>query len=476
MLDYLDMFRDGFPDDYFDDEIKEMVKGDKTVVSIPGTVMSNSMTTVKLSGAFAVDPETDELTVGRLDYVKPNYDVKVDTQPSDVVLEWVEGYYEGGGAKFPHVPVARPSIPPSRYEKSNEFYVVYDFFIARGYRIFNPTVGQESSYPDHVDYVEDPDKFYITNKRKDFLEVKHALMLDFNPYVPRSAKSIKKIVMHSDGVEYTREWKEDEREGYFCFSDKRYHYDVWAQVVLSSLRYEDSSVMSSFDLIVKHYDMLEGLLDFSLVKLRPMLSDPVMVDPYDVYDEEFLSGNGLRSGLPYAVWPGRTFVPWSTPSYEFPKGDEVFSEVNEDRFVYKGYDYQLSTLHFGVRNRARIHEKLNEREEYARELASITYVLRAWTSSYDGTIVRRDDMALRRYIRGYVRGKWEGYSVKRFSVVPYMIARYPFNFNSTLIVDISMFTLEEFLKKWQSIYKHSVVPGWIREPREVLLEGGFTVI
>jgi len=484
-MDFLEKYSDGLPSDYFDDIKQEMVEEEPSLVYVKDAMIeiqgSEGVYSVESTGIFKSTVGDDYLTTGYKYPQTHNYNVVIDLTPAAVVFDWIESYYAGQERKFPHVPVADDKIPPSRYQKSTEFFDVYQYFINLGYCIYNSSIGQQTKFPDACVDEMDKMKKYIVNTHKDFniCPSMDCVMLDFNPYNPISVMSVKQVVVKDDiRIKYVRRWKDKEIEGTFFRNLKRYHYDVWGTAVLGEHYYLKAKI-SGFDIVVKSYKRFETDVKVRVLPSeRPALSDPIMVDTYPSYRDKLLARSGLRyyynqfskklserQKIKYAKRQYDNHVrcfPWTYKvlNTERISTNAYFSSGKE--FKFRGKIYDLSTLHSNVKYLLSKKEITVDSDMYL--LSERVFVLRTWTSIYDGEIIKRDKLCNNKFIIAYVQDRGDDddhdYS-ENFDFVPYKIGRYPVGRRGSLVVSIMELTIEEFVKDWAYIYKNNKFPTWL---------------
>jgi hypothetical protein len=265
-----------------------------------------------------------------------------------------------------------------------------------------------------------------------------------------------------------RLWKDNEIKGKFDPSLRRYHFDVWGTLIFSAKMRRDAVIASCFDLVVTDYYMFESLFDQSdgtnsiMGKLKNMVrvvSDAVMVEPYDcVVPHQF------RSNLVSAQWPGSMCVPAFTGLLPPLQGDFTFKIVTNPLYVFRNLkgekiDVDLSGLHLYVKElRKRPRDKWSSRDKDLDLFSSAVFVQREWRSVYDGDCIRHDELARRVFIRAFIQDPL-GDCV--MSLVPYKIARYPYNHRGTLIKEMRVMMLEEFLLTWRKIFAVAKIPYWL---------------
>jgi hypothetical protein len=466
---YIDQYPDGLPDDFFDDVIPEVVAQEKGVIYVPGAMIDTDNGPIASNGVFVLDPISKELCTGRKYPVPPTYTVRSDLVPAETVLDWVIGFYSGDDRKFPHVPKHTPFIPPSRYEKTHEFFDVYSYFVNKGYLILNPTRGQISKFDSNLfAYKTKEDGKYIVNTLKEFNEcLGNAIMLDFNPYNPISIMSVQQVeVKNSRFIKYRRVWKDNEVFGTFDKKQKRYHYDSWGSAVLGK-NYYAAVRMRCFDLIVKHYSVFEkdvpGMKDPQNF-VRPVLFDPIHVDPYYV-NKGFW--HPLRSNLRRSIMYredidySRVCLPWNNYDLHREQIGVPFTKITQRDYKYEGMNIHLPSLHSKVLEYSKLSkaERTPDMEKLIR-LSKDIFIQRKFVSVYDGSVVKRDEYCSQKYICAFV---YHPLGEVAMTFVPYKVSRYPCNLEGCLLPDLMVLTLEEFMKTWQEIYETVKSPWWLEE-------------
>jgi len=467
MLDILDLYLDGLPEDFFDEQMQEMIAEEKNLMFIPNMVIETPTGDIRGNGVVVLDRLTGQMTTGRKYPVEPTYEVKADLEPSEIMFNWVESFYNGENKKVPHIPIAAPLIPPSRFAKSTEFYDVYTYFLNAGYSIFMPTRGQQAKYPDECKYTTVPKGKYICNTMRDFRNCKgDAVMLDFNPYNPIGIMSIKEVkIIDVNCTYYRRIWKDTEIEGVFDKRMKRYHYDSWGNAILGT-KYYGAVKIRSFDIVVKDYNSFEKLVPMHdpQYRSRPLLNDPIHVDPYYVSD---VFWHPYRSNLPFRIdtskeqGPVRVCLPWNNYKLGDMRSGERFDKTYESYHVVGTRKFHLPTIHSEVVDIKKKHSSnwTNDETELV-SFASQVFVQRRYLSDYDGSVVRRDASCRSKYVCSFIRN---GRGPEVMCYVPYKISRYPCNHEGTLIDSLMMLTLEEFHARWQELYSRIKLPWWIEE-------------
>lgn len=156
-------------DDFFDESLKELLGYEKRALFIdPHEVMSESIDAgkepVEVSGVALFDFAEGELTMGYKNFQEPRYKIFNDMKPAREVMSWVESYYDGDSKDF-CPSVMHPMIPHNRYEKFFEFGEMDQIMISRGFRILNPTIQQQASYPNLCDEVPRESSFFLLGRK-----------------------------------------------------------------------------------------------------------------------------------------------------------------------------------------------------------------------------------------------------------------------------------------------------------------------
>jgi len=495
-MDFLLQYSDGLPDDFFNDVKKQIVEHESMLLFVPDAKVmietSQGKEEVISNGIFVTEVGDECPTTGFKFPQKHSYEVVADLYPAEIVYDWVEKFYTGQETRFPHVPKAQPSIPPSRYAKSYDFFDVYQYFISNGYEVYNATIGQVNKFPEScVDSMTREGK-YIVNYYQDFEKClsKNCIMLDFNPYNPTGIMSVSKVVILSESeIAYSRLWKDKEVDGVFRKRLKRYHYNVWGPPVLGKNYYNRVKVQS-FDIVVKSFASFESVVDVSSPQYRgrQMISDPVLVDTYIPID----GYSNYRSNL-YKLYNGKKYEEHRTHRcLMWANYDINYARIENKRYVKLQRDIEIDGVKVDLNNlhaNVVIKRKANllKQDPLSVFLADRIYVVRHWVSLYDGEIVKRDKYAKRDFVAAYFelgeeeetqelikRGLLaEDYEKKisNFDFVPFRIARYPTNAHGTLVNSLFELTLEEFMFKWSYIYKQHKFPGWLERNTNYISTG-----
>jgi len=136
------------PQDFFDESFDKMVSYERKVMRLEDV----ENVSLKPPSSLAYNDGTADFIVMGYKYPQePAYKIINDMTPTKVVFDWVEKYFDGNRKDFPIVPNFKPIIPPSKYEKVEELQLIDEYFIARGFRILYPTLGQLAHFPSFCD-------------------------------------------------------------------------------------------------------------------------------------------------------------------------------------------------------------------------------------------------------------------------------------------------------------------------------------
>jgi len=316
-------------------------------------------------------------------------------------------------------------------------------------------------------YETDEKGKYICNYYSDFVECNgQAVMLDFNPYNPLSVMSLKEVVVMNESIiKYRRVWKDNEITGIFDKGLKRYHYDVWGGPILGR-KYYNAVKMRCYDLVVKSFKFIEKIVKFDdpQNRIKPLLYDPIHVDPYFVADNvrhKFRSN--LRKAMLYngSDKCTQTCLPWNNYVLGKSKTGLKYRKLKDPIMNIGGAKIYIPRLHSEVRDiMKRPKRDWTELDKKKVQLARDVFVQRKFVSAYDGSVVKRDEYCTRKFVCAFVRDN-DGDEVMEF--VPYVISRYPVSNEGTLITNIMMFTLEEFMSQWEKLYTEIKSPWWLEE-------------
>jgi len=451
------------------EDIDELATRQRNLIHIPQLAVKVGDSLVETSGLVMLDSTNQTLSVGYADTQRVNYQVVTDHRPAEVVLDFVKGYFNNGLRSFPHVPVGVPLVPPSRYPKAVEFYEVFEYWLSRGFRIYNPTHAQRDRYTGSCDDVVQSGCKYIVNTKRDFY-VKHikAVMLDFNPFYPDSASHLVKVVVGDKRVDYERIWKDTIVKGNFDYAAKRYHFDVWHQVVMSPRKKHEWVYIQNYDLIVTEYSLFEGCLNmkdgvFSGYVEQVLFSDNIFIEPYDVPLNKV---HKIRSNLPYASFPGFMYVPWSSRPISSKREGDTYTHISNRFFKFSGKKYDLANLHTKVKDmKVIVNSGKAQVDKDLLYLGDNIFVKHRWCSIYNGEKVRRD---------AYTKPEFDGAFILdpkgmfKFIKIPYKISRYPNNGSFTLVPKLEIFPLEEFVSAWrQEFFKSLSFPPWLVKEKDI---------
>lgn len=307
--------------------------------------------------------------------------------------------------------------------------------------------------------------------------------LDFNPYSPYSLDVLEEVEILEGGVKYRRRYKEDGIEGFFDFTRKRYHSDVWYPAFFSSPYSRD---LMSCDFVVNHY-RVEKKLGF---KGRfHMLGAPLLIDAYGI-SKKIKIGQEARSCLRYrdVTVLDKKYVPYMTTAISVSSNPIVDVEVVEwNRPITIEYKNGLFDTYYvkPAKNDKSIEDFFRWHKNIRKSVADIDdyefvmdqyrsyFILEYNSNVFSGkgeTVSRRGDInrfqkqtgvTIKKYKVWKVKGPKDRGKVFKMFRVPYCIRRYPHNVEGSLISDLFHMTLEEAVKDVNLIKEIVKDPPWI---------------
>jgi len=334
---------DDLDENFFDSTIRDMLKNEtRTLFCVDVTAPAG----VPLAPVVSLVPGEDAVITGYKYPQEPNYVIINDLQPAKKVFSWMKSFCDGIKVPFPIVPVARPQIPPSYYEKRTDYYVIEEFFLSRGYLLLAPGIGSMERYPNrYVTEIErgSGKKYFMRryDSQYDYEKGVTIVGMDFNPYSPYAGRIVKSAIIKSDRVKYCREYRGIDCVGHYMFRSKRYHADVWYRTIFPDQKHRVRDFMS-LDLVTNTRKIERDII-FRLED-KDYLNMPIVIDPYTIREKKFkylLSDkegryrNRIRSKLPYMIVFGTgKYLPYKTqPIIErggYSVGLKEVSEISID--------------------------------------------------------------------------------------------------------------------------------------------------
>jgi hypothetical protein len=303
--------------------------------------------------------------------------------------------------------------------------------------------------------------------------------MDFNPYSPYGAQDLQSVVMESNGVLYTRRWKDDSITGFYYHDAKRYYSDIWYPEVYSPNVGYNKALMS-LDMVTNSYSGVEAVM-FSRPHVMKLLAYPLLIEPFITRWEYNKKVNPIRAPIHYklsnmmAKFQGQVYIPYSTArskSMSQPeKGVDVVGmtirvqEVNKIIIQGPVRSEEVGPVDFFefVKSRVTYYNRgmINE-QEYLQYVQSCSQYF-----VHQETCVEKRKLKYKRGFRNVSRIRYKIYrrvnDDKGFECeyVPYAILRYPHNRWGTLVPNMMVFTLEQFLSQYVHIRAKWKAPVWI---------------
>lgn len=467
-LDFIDAYSSGLPDDFFSEDLRDMVAAEKMVMIVEdGVKVGESV--IDVSPLLVVTAD-GSMSVGRRHYVAPFYEVHNDLEPSEEVLSYWKKRQEVPDIKFPHINQMDPIIPPSKYDKQLGENLVEEYLISHDFYYFQPgSHGIGARHPERVDFEVVPNRRYVLSRLSDIKLMKNNdwVMFEDNIYHPKVVSRIDTIEKISGGYKCEVKWKQGSYITNFKFKHKRVHSDVW----ISSFFSEPSKAhyaLAHRDLICSTYTIFFSIID--RVVYNPVDYEPFFVDPY------------IRSGrkkIPYGfssledcvmldgIALGHdVFLPWRTQSVVFDResGNMKFYRYDTPKFKLDGYNIDVFSMYKTLKQKQQSGSK--DCNRYATVLSKI-FVQKKPMSLHDDTIVKdKFAMTRREFAHCYVRDDRRGdYSM---TLIDVCFKKSPKNHLGQSLVDMSFFKAVEFVAQKEELLRKMGRPYW--EMRENMVK------
>ena len=460
-LRFLDMYPDELPDDFFNEDLREMAAQDPLIIFNDDPVTVNGVV-IDTCPLVLLDCE-EGMAVGRKYPVPANYIIRNDLKPSTDVMNWYKRRVHEPGLPFPHIKEMEPIIPPSRFDKRRKMSVLEDFFIAHGYDFFNPDKGSyfKPSLAGHIKQLEelDDNKCYVIAKEADEKSVKRWVRWEENIYHPNVVKRIKSVKRVPSGYVVEMVHKDSSYFVDFRFDAKRVHSDVWIPSFFEDPS-KDHYSLAEFDLIFS--DETEFYKLIKKVKQNSVVYEPFFVDPY-VLRQDARCGEGFSrlrdrdTNYPMLLDGQEVYLPWSSASFPYrASSDRMYRRIEGPMLEIRGTSININDAYRQLRRLEREEDLISYMRLY--QTLKDVFVVRAPRSLHDGDICRyKQGLSYISVEHMYVLDPGGQYSAVDIDIP---IAKSPKNFLGKSLIQMSTLTLLEFVARRDQYLDMMKLPYW----------------